>query len=140
MLFFREILDRVLVWLGGNHVVGPSTLGRSAHDCALTSLYWTAPRISESRITEAFGYCAETWPYGGVTNKEFAIALKYLDVDSTYCNKRETLGSLLMRRPARCVALVHGHFIAILRGKPVGRDRHLANRPNVTVYCNWTFP
>ena len=103
------------------------------------SLLGRPPGFSESRISEAFGFCADNWPYGGVTNKEFAIALKYLEADSRYCDKKETLGGLLKRRPARCVALLHGHFIAILNGKPVGRDRHLANRPNATVYCHWTF-
>ena len=139
MRSLRGTIDRILVRLGGNHYVEPKALGDAPHDCALTSLYWAVPRISESRITEAFGFCAENWPYGGVTNKEFAIALKYLELDSTYCDKKEALGALLKRRPTRCVALLHGHFIPILKGKPVGRDRHLVHRPDATVYCHWTF-
>ena len=137
MRYFRNIFERFLVWLGRNRFVQPTTLGDGAHNCALVSMYWTAPHLSESQISEAFGFCAEKWPYGGVSNKEFAIALKFLKVNNTYCDRRETLGELLNRRPARCVALLHGHFVAILNGRVVDHDRYLTEYPNATVYCHW---
>ena len=132
-------VDRVWVWLGGSHIVGPTTIGGGAHDCALASLYRAAPWIPEHLIVEAFGFCTENWPYGGVTNKEFAIALKYLNAGTRYSAETETLGALLHRKPDRCVALLHGHFIAIVRGKIVGRDALHAWDPLTTVYCHWTF-
>ena len=123
-------------WAVGRRPNGPATIGQKPHDCALTSLYWAVPRLSESKIVEAFGFCAATWPYGGVTNKEFSVALKYLDIAYTYSDKTETLGDLLGRRPTKAVALLHGHFISIHRGR-VDESR---NWPaDTTVYCCWTF-
>ena len=90
-------------------------------------------------IVEAFGFCTENWPYGGVTNKEFQIALKYLKAETHYSTDLETLGALLGSRPARCVALLPGHFIAIVNGEIVGRDTHLRWSSSTTVYCHWTF-
>ena len=139
LLDVRSIADRMWVWWGGGHVIAPAAMSKGDHDCALASLYWAAPWIPESRIIEAFKFCTETWPYGGITNKEFQIALKYLKEETYYSADTETLGSLLGRQPYRCVALLHGHFIAIVSGKVVGRDAHLAWEPNTTVYCHWTF-
>ena len=120
---------------------GPAatTIGAGDHDCALASLYWAAPGIPENRIVEAFGFCTENWPYGGVTNKEFQIALKYLKAETHYSTDLETLGALLDNRPARCVALLPGHFIAIVNGEIVGRDAHLRWSSSTTLYCHWTF-
>ncbi len=109
------------------------------HDCALASLYWAAPWIPEARIIEAFQLCAENWPYGGVTNREFAIALKYLNVESLYSTDASTLGALRNRRQGRFVALLHGHFMAIINGKIVGKDALRAWDTRSTVYCYWTF-
>ena len=135
----RRVADRIWAWLGGGHVIDPAKIGGENHDCALASLYWAAPWIPEDRIIEAFGYCTENWPYGGVTNKEFQIALKYLNAESCYCADTETLGSLLGRRPSRCVALLPGHFVAIVNGKVVGLDARWAWDRSTTVYCHWTF-
>ena len=135
----RKIVDRTWVWLGGDHVMDAAKIGEGDHDCALASLYWATPWIPEDQIIEAFGYCAENWPYGGITNKEFQIALKYLNTESCYCADPETLGSLLSRRPSRCVALLHGHFVAIIDGKIVGRDAKRAWDCSLKVYCHWTF-
>ena len=135
----RWALDRSSVWAGRGHVVAPVTLGDGPHDCALRSLYWAVPTLSEDRIREAFQYCAKNWPYGGVTNTEFAIALKYLDVEHRYFAETESLHALLARKPARCVALLPYHFIAILGGKVAGKDAYGAWNPATTVYCSWEF-
>ena len=139
LLAARRLADRAWVSLGGNHLMHPSTIGVGVHDCALASLYWAAPWIPESRIIEAFQYCAENWPFGGITNKEFAIALKYLDVESGYSDETQTLGALIARSPGRCVVLLHGHFIAIAKGKIVGRDAVRAWDARLTVHCHWTL-
>ena len=135
----HRLADRIWIWLGGGHVIGPTAIGKGDHDCALASLYWAAPWIPETRIIEAFGFCTETWPYGGITNKELQIALKYLNVDKHYSTDTETLGALLNRKPTSCVALVPGHFIAIVDGKIVGRDAKVAWDSSTTVYGYWTF-
>lgn len=135
----RKLTDRVWVWLGGSHLIAPTTIGDGEHDCALVSLYWAAPWFSEDQIFEAFEVCAENWPYGGVTNKEFAIALAYLRAKVHYSPAPGTLGALLDKKLGRCVALLHGHFIAIVNGKIVGSDARLAWKPSTKVYCYWTF-
>ena len=137
LLAVRRMVDRIWIWLGGGHVIGPTAIGEGDHDCALASLYWAASWIPEDRIIEAFKFCTETWPYGGITNKEFQIALKYLKVETHYFADTETLGSLLDRQPDRCVALLPHHFIAIVDGKITGRDGHLAWNRSTTVYCHW---
>lgn len=139
LLSLLRTLDTIWVWLGRDHLVAPATIGTGDHDCAPASLYWAAPWIPENQIVEAFDFCAENWPYAGVTNKEFQIASKYLKTESHYSTAQETLGGLLDSRPARCVALLPGHFIAIVNGKIVGRDAHLRWPRSTTVYCHWTF-
>ena len=139
LLSIRRMADRIWIWLGGGHVIGPTDISQGNHDCALASLYWAAPWIPENRIVEAFGFCTENWPYGGVTNKEFQIALKYLRAETHYSTDLETLGALLGSRPTRCVALLPRHFIAIVNGEIVGRDAHLRWSSSTMVYCHWTF-
>ncbi len=97
------------------------------------------PTFSESEIINAFNLAADTWPYGGVTNKEFAIALKYLKVENRYSTDINTLGALLNARPGKCVALLDRHFIPVVDGKIAGRDAHRQWSPKTHVYCHWTF-
>ena len=125
--------------MGGRHVVPPSKIGSSAHDCGPASLYWAAPRLTEDRIVEAFGFCTDNWPYAGVTNREFAIVLKYLGVNTVYDAQNVTLGELLDRKPNRCVALLPHHFIPIVRGIVAGSDATHAWSPSTTVFCHWIF-
>lgn len=123
-------------WAVGKRSQPPASIGQQPHDCALTSLYWAVPWLPESKIVEAFGFCAADWPYGGVTNTEFSIALNYLGVPYTYSHKTETLGDLLGRRPTKAVALLHGHFISIHRGR-IDELQHWPT--DTTVYCCWIF-
>ncbi len=135
----EHLVDRLSVRMGRGHTKGPRLFGRGPHDCALTSLYWAAPQLSEERIAEAFQYCTVNWPFAGVTNSEFAVALNYLGVQNSYCGKTETLGEVLDRKPVRCVALLPFHFIAIIGGRIVGADSSMSWNPTTTVYCSWTF-
>ena len=141
VLFYavRKLTDRVWVRLGGSHLIAPNTIGNGKHDCALVSLYWSAPWFSEEQIFEAFEVCAENWPYEGVTNKEFAIALAYLRAKVHYSPETGTLGALLDKKPGRYVALLHGHFISIVNGKIVGPDARSSWRHSTKIYCYWTF-
>ena len=138
-LRFRRIIDGLSAALRDRHVAHPTEIGNGQHDCALSSLYWAVPSLPESEITQTFHITAETWPYGGVSNKEFAIALNYLKLESDYSGEAITLGALLAAKPARCVALVHGHFIPIFNGVIVGRDARNDWPSSTHVYCHWTF-
>ena len=135
----RYAAERASVRVGHGHVVAPTLLGDGPHDCAPASLYWAVPQLPEQRIAEAFQYCTKNWPYGGVTNMEFAVALRHLGVENEYRGETETLGELLSRKPARCVALLPYHFVAILKGRMVGRDAYRTWDPSTMVYCSWTF-
>ena len=118
MLAIRRMADKIWVGLGGGrHLVGPSEIGTGPHDCAPASLYRVVPWIPENRIVEAFQYCTDGWPYAGVTNKEFQIAVQYLKVGVHYSGEEETVGSLLDREPARCIALVPYHYIGIINAR-----------------------
>ena len=134
-----RLLDKISVLIRRQHIIGPSIIGKGNHDCALTALYWAAPWLTEHRIRETFLFCTNGWPHAGVTNKEFQIVLKFLRIEACYNPNRETLGALLNRQRACCVALLPHHFIAIVDGKIVGRDIRLSTHLNTTVYCHWTF-
>ena len=134
-----RIVDGLSVVLRYRHTTAPEQIGDGQHDCALSSLYWAVPSLPEIIIARAFNEATDTWPYGGVSNKEFAIALKRLGVDSDYSCEPIALGALLATKPTRCVALLHGHFIPIVDGVIVGRDAHQYWPPDTHVYCHWMF-
>ena len=138
-LRLRRIVDSLSVALRDRHMAAPEQIGDGQHDCALSSLYWAVPSVPEPVIARAFNEATDTWPYGGVSNKEFAIALNRLGVDSDYSRVPIALGALLAAKPAKCVALVHGHFIPIVNGVIVGRDAHRSWPPDTHVYCRWMF-
>ena len=139
MRALRRVLDGTWVKLGGKrHLVGPSMLGHGPHDCGPASLYRVVPWLSEESIREAFLYGAETWPHGGVTNRDFQIALKYLKLDAHYSDIKETVGSLLAKNPPRCVALLPGHYIGIIDGRVLPPDGGMSH--GATVHFRWTFP
>ena len=130
-------LDQLWIGLGFGHLTSPAFIGEGPHDCALTSLYWAAPSLPEKKIKEAFLHCSENWPYGGITNKEFAIALKHLGVIHGYSHRVETLGDVVQRRHARCVVLLHGHYAALLNGRLAGKDAIFTWPSSSVVYCYW---
>ena len=109
------------------------------HDCGPKALLRVSPELEEDKVKEAFTLCSEKWPYGGLNNKEFEIAVKYLDVKHRYSHTEETLQDVLDRKPDRCVALLNGHFIAILDGEVAGREILFGSPSKTKVFCSWTF-
>ena len=136
----RNLTDRVWVWLGGSHLIAPTAIGSGKHDCALVSLYWAAPCFPEDQIFEASRFvCRELalwWSYEQRVRN--CVGGSCVPRPTTLLARRP-LGALLDKKPGRCVALLHGHFISIVNGKIVGPDARLAWRPNTKVYCYWTF-
>ena len=137
--WLQRAVDKLSVVVRDRYTASPTLIGDGRYDCALSSLYWAAPTIPEPDLVVAFNFAADTWPYGGITNKEFSIALKYLRVDSVYSTDVDTLEALLAAKPAKCVALLHGHFIPIVDGMIVGSDAQHDWSPDTHVYCHWTF-
>jgi len=118
----------------------PKKFGDGPHDCALVALHTVAPNISEDEIIDAFMYCAENWPYAGITNKEFNIAMKYLNLEVKYDDSDgQTVSSITQKKIRKCVALVHGHYIAVKKGKIIGKDANTYKNSNTKVYCSWNF-
>jgi len=115
------------------------------HDCGPRSLLKVAPELDPEEVREAFVLSSENWPYGGVTNREFAISMRFLSMNGKlsrkyeYRSETESLADLLNRNPARCVALLKRHFIAILDGEVVGRELLLKPHEKTEVVCSWTF-
>ena len=133
-----RMVDRAWVGLGGKrHLIGPAVLCRGPHDCGPASLYRVVPWAIEDEIVDAFRYCADAWPYGSVTNRDFQIAVRYLRLDADYSAHEETVGSLLDRCPPRCVALIPGHYIGIVDGKILPPDIGVPR--NTTVHHHWVF-
>lgn len=118
----------------------PEKFGKGPHDCALVALYAVVPDVPEDEIIDAFTHCAENWPYGGVTNKEFSIAAKYLKLKFEYDGSDgQTIRDLARKRPGRYVALLHGHYIAMEKGEIIGEDGNVPYSPETGVYCIWRF-
>lgn len=139
-LRISRTLDWIFVRLARRHFSPPTKFGSGPHDCALTALYWAVPQISEDKIKEAFMFCGEGWPYHGITNKEFTIALKYMKLNYEYYhNDTDTISDLYKRKPKRCVALVYGHFIALSDGKILGDDSRTIWNSMERIYCYWVF-
>ena len=114
-------------------------LFHGVHDCGPRALFRAVPELQETKVRDAFSLCSEKWPFGGVSNKEFEIVVKFLGLEHEYCGEEETLEDVLDRRPNRCVALLWGHFIAIRNGEVAGNEL-LAETPDETkVVCSWVF-
>jgi len=115
------------------------------HDCGPKSLLRVIPDLDPEKVWEAFVLSCKNWPYGGVSNREFAIATRFLsengdlNLKREYRHETETLADLLGRNPSRCVALLDGHFIAILDGEIVGREPRTEPYEKTEVVCSWTF-
>ena len=117
----------------------PSLFGDRLHDCGPIALYHANPSVTEDAIVSAFLYCATDWPYAGVSNRDFSVTAKYLGLRFFYDDSPDTrLADLLAARPHRCVALLYGHFVSVLRGAIVGADGD-AFSPDSTVFCTWHF-
>ena len=115
------------------------------HDCGPKSLLRVLPDLDPEEVRKAFILASDNWPYGGVNNREFFLIVNYLSknsdisFESEYSHEEESLANLLSRKPSKCVALLKGHFIAILDGEVVGREPLLKPYEETDVVCSWTF-
>ena len=109
------------------------------HDCALRALYIMLPDTPIEGMINAFTNCCEWWPYRGVSNKEFNIALASLKIKDRfeYADPEAiTLGHLLKRKKDIFIALVYGHYTVVSRG--VVLDKHADYYgAKQKVYCYW---
>ena len=132
-------LDNISILLFDRHIKRPTHFGGGRHDCALNSLYWAVPSISEKALIEAFQLCTYHWPYGGVYNSEFSTVLDHLKLNYSYTDHDECFREVLADDYQRAIVLFDGHFVPIINGQAYGRDANYNSRPDVTVLCKWIF-
>ncbi len=109
------------------------------HDCAPSSLCCVLPVLEREHTRQAFIFCCAKWPDGGVTNKEFNIVLRYLDLQGKfeYCDSEEmTLSDFLVDQENVYILLLYGHFTVIRKG--VIDDLYpFPYSEKSTVFCYW---
>ena len=110
----------------------------SPHSCALCALYQVLPEFTFQELSEAFRLCTEdSWPNRGVTNKEFNITLKYLDIfDRFLYNDNDTSFHTILHMQSDVIVLIHGHYTVVQKGQI--RDQYGSfPREREKVYCYW---
>lgn len=109
------------------------------HTCAPIALHIMLPTIPESKLLDAFYHCCEEWPNAGVTNKEFNIVIKYLDIHNLkYIGRGTTIHHLLKQKKEKFIALIYGHYLVISYGKIIDSYNSSFNK-NTKVYCYWVL-
>ena len=109
-----------------------------AHDCALAALSKALPELPRERLAEAFLFCSQRWPHGGVRHEEFNVALRYLGLFDRFRYRDDdgqTTASL-RERGGTHIALVHRHYTVVASGAGPNRPRHAGGRGE-RVYCSW---
>ena len=110
------------------------------HDCALRALYITLPSTSVEDMISTFTNCCEWWPYRGVSNKEFNIALASLKIKDSFeyiAPESIMLGQLLKRKKDTFIVLVYGHYTVISSGIILDKYADYYDRTQQKVYCCW---
>lgn len=110
------------------------------HDCALRSLYITLPNTPVEDMIRAFTNCCEWWPYRGVSNKEFNIALASLKIKDRFeyaASESTTLGQLLKSKKDTFIALVYGHYTVVSNGIILDKYADYYDSTKQKVYCYW---
>jgi len=112
------------------------------HDCGPRALRIVMPSLPYEKMTEAFYNCCEKWPNAGVTNKEFNIVLRYLNIFNRFeydDADGKCLGDLISKQNNTYVALIHGHFTVVKNGKIVDSIFYQSLKDDTKIYCSWKF-
>ena len=110
------------------------------HDCGIRALLKVVPDLPHEKVKEAFMHCCEWWPYGGITNKEFNIALRYLKIfDHFVYDDRDNMciGEFISDYQNNYILLLHGHFTFIRNGKIQDAPFYTNSKSDEKVYCSW---
>lgn len=110
------------------------------HSCALVALSKVMPELSYNEIEEAFFNCCDVWPRGGVTNKEFNVVLRYLDVfkQFQYLDDDKKIQSMIKNNNHKIILLIPGHFTVLHKNRIYDGYGYEGNIIKDTeVYCAW---
>ena len=107
------------------------------HECSVNMLLNVMPKLDQDQVVDAFKKCCNLYPYNGVTNKEFNIALRYLKIiDKFEYDDSDDLvvRDFLERKKDTFILLIHGHFTVVMKGKIL--DAMYITETS-KVYCSW---
>lgn len=108
------------------------------HDCSLNALMRVMPFLRKEEVKRAFSACCELWPYGGVTNREFNIVLRFLRLLGVFeyrDDDNKITNDFLKKKKEIFILLVHGHFTVVSKGKIVDTVCFISR--DAVVYCSW---
>lgn len=113
------------------------------HDCAPSALTRVVPALSFQSIRKAFSLCCGRWPNAGVTNKEFNIVLRYLELFERfeYTEPQDALlNDYLVDKNTTHILLLWGHFTVTKNGQVIEPVKQLFFRyppDEIKVICAW---
>ena len=108
------------------------------HECALNVLDKTLSDIDRNIISDALSKCCSKWPYGGVTNREMNITLRYLKANEQfeYNDDSGLIVKDFVNRNGQndtYILLVTGYFTVLEKGDIIESGVSI----NDTVYSSW---
>ena len=76
----KVVWVRLYQFFGKSTPKTPWRVFTGGHDCALVALVRVVPSLDTDKVAKAFQDCCAKWPYAGVTNSEFNVCLRRLDI------------------------------------------------------------
>ena len=110
---------------------------KGKHECSVNMLLNVMPQLDQEQVVDAFKKCCNLYPYDGVTNKEFNIALRYLKIFDKFeydDSDGFVVQDFLERKRETFILLIHGHFTIVMKGRVLDAMR-ISEKSKV--YCSW---
>ena len=132
-------LNILLRLLRSNYSIVPKELS-GKHDCGPRALFVVLPGLALDEIVDAFMHSCDWWPYRGVTNKEYNIALSYLNLKDCFeyvVPEKMTITELRKHKSETYIVLIYGHYTVIRAGRVVDISPYPKEASKSKVYCYW---
>lgn len=126
-------------WVNIFRKTPPAKLPGGPHDCGLRALCRVMPELPLEKITHAFDNSCDKWPFDGITNKEFNIALRFLGVFELF-KYSDTEGKKLiefLNEDGVYILLIYGHFTVVMDGKIKDSSYYQNMSGSEKVFCSW---
>ena len=141
-LFLLLIALGISFWFirRAGHPTAQKSAFSDPHDCGPRALLSVMPKLPHSKIKDAFMQCTDKWPNGGVTNVEFNVALRYMNIFNRFKYNDadgQVMGNFLSDKTESYILLIHGHFTTIKGGKIYDSFAYANPNPKQLVYCSW---
>lgn len=132
-------MKNMLLQVRTNFSLALEELGQE-HDCGLRALSTVLPELAINDIVAAFMHSCEWWPHRGVTNKEYNIALSYLNVKDKFeyvVPEGLTISDLQRDNLETYIVLLYGHYTVVCSGCVVDRFIQSDIFSSSEVVCYW---